>query len=100
MKVKFWGVRGSVATPGQDTVRYGGNTPCVEVTDDKTLIVLDAGTGIRPLGLDLMRRFPKGKRLDGHLFITHFHIDHIQGFPFFNPFYVPDNHFTIYGKAS
>ncbi len=97
MKVKFWGVRGSVATPGQDTVRYGGNTACLEVSDDKHLVILDAGTGIRPLGLDLLKRVPKGTKINGHLFITHFHVDHIQGFPFFNPFYAPDNHFTIYG---
>jgi phosphoribosyl 1,2-cyclic phosphodiesterase len=97
MKVKFWGVRGSVATPGQDTVRYGGNTACLEVSDDKHLVILDAGTGIRPLGLDLIKRYPQGTKISGHLFITHFHVDHIQGFPFFNPFYAPSNHFTIYG---
>jgi phosphoribosyl 1,2-cyclic phosphodiesterase len=97
MKIRFWGVRGSIATPGQDTVRYGGNTPCVEVWDNRNLIILDSGTGIRPLGLDLMKRFPANTRIEAHLFITHFHVDHIQGFPFFHPFYLPGNHFTIYG---
>ena len=65
--------------------------------DNRNLIILDSGTGIRPLGLDLMKRFPANTRIEAHLFITHFHVDHIQGFPFFNPFYVPSNHFTIYG---
>jgi phosphoribosyl 1,2-cyclic phosphodiesterase len=97
MKIKFWGTRGSIATPGQDTVKYGGNTSCVEVTDGETLVVFDSGTGIRPLGLDLMRRTPPGRKIHGHIFISHFHLDHIQGFPFFVPVYVPGNAFTIYG---
>ncbi|MBI4396848.1 MAG: MBL fold metallo-hydrolase [Elusimicrobia bacterium] len=97
MRVKFWGTRGSIATPGQDTVKYGGNTSCVEVSDDQTLVIFDAGTGIRPLGLDLLKRFPDGKRIHGHIFISHFHLDHIQGFPFFVPVYKQGNSFTIYG---
>jgi phosphoribosyl 1,2-cyclic phosphodiesterase len=97
MKIKFWGTRGSIATPGQDTVKYGGNTACVEVSDDKTLLIFDSGTGIRPLGMDLLKRTPKGARIQGHIFISHFHLDHIQGFPFFVPVYVPGNSFTIYG---
>jgi len=97
MKIKFWGTRGSIATPGLDTVKYGGNTACVEVSDKDTLVIFDSGTGIRPLGLDLMKRIPKGQRIHGHIFISHFHLDHIQGFPFFVPVYIPGNAFTIYG---
>src|SRR5262245_12633542 len=80
-----------------DTVKYGGNTACVEVSDEETLLIFDAGTGIRTLGMDLMKRFAPGKKIDGHLFISHFHLDHIQGFPFFVPVYVSGNSFTIYG---
>jgi phosphoribosyl 1,2-cyclic phosphodiesterase len=96
VKVKFWGTRGSIATPGQDTVRYGGNTSCVEVSDDKNLVIFDAGTGIRLLGLDLLKRANNGG-IRGHIFISHFHLDHIQGFPFFVPVYIKGNAFTIYG---
>lgn len=90
MKVKFWGVRGSIPCPGPETVRYGGNTLCVEVrTDDGGLIILDSGTGIRPLGLHLMKEesFQTGKG-QGDILITHGHWDHIQGFPFFVPAYI------------
>src|SRR5688572_33385202 len=97
VKIKFWGTRGSIATPGMDTVKYGGNTSCVEVSDDKTLVIFDAGTGIRPLGLDLLKRTPKGAPIRGHIFISHFHLDHIQGFPFFVPVYGSGNSFTIHG---
>jgi phosphoribosyl 1,2-cyclic phosphodiesterase len=96
LKVKFWGTRGSIATPGLETVKYGGNTSCVEVSDDKTLVIFDAGTGIRPLGLYLLKRF-ESKPIDGHIFVTHFHLDHIQGFPFFVPVYSSKNSFSIYG---
>ena len=89
MKVKFWGVRGSVPTPGPSTVEVGGNTACVEVrTDDDVLIIFDAGTGIRNLGLSLMQEsFANGGKV-GHLFFSHTHWDHIQGFPFFAPAFI------------
>lgn len=89
MKITFWGVRGSIPCPGKDTVETGGNTACVSVeTDDGTLIIFDAGTGIRLLGADLMQRdFAQGGKT-GHLFFSHTHWDHIQGFPFFMPAFV------------
>ena len=92
MYVRFWGTRGSIASPGEGTARYGGNTSCVEVrAGDGTVIVLDCGTGARELGLHLVRTLPSPMRL--HLFIGHTHWDHIQGFPFFAPLYQP--HRTI-----
>jgi phosphoribosyl 1,2-cyclic phosphodiesterase/CheY-like chemotaxis protein len=94
--VRFWGVRGSIATPGPGTVFYGGNTTCVEVRADGELIVLDAGTGIRPLGLALAKEFG-GKPLHITLLLTHTHWDHIQGFPFFVPAYNPKNNVHILG---
>ncbi|MDP6357412.1 MAG: MBL fold metallo-hydrolase [Planctomycetota bacterium] len=95
MKVKFWGVRGSIPSPGQGTVRYGGNTACVEVFCGDTLIILDAGSGIRMLGNDLLRRYQSPIQAD--ILMSHFHWDHIQGFPFFVPAYIPGNRFTIHG---
>jgi len=95
LRVKFWGTRGSIATPGPATARYGGNTSCVEVRYGTTIIVLDAGTGIRELGNALLKEF--GRRpIEAHLFVGHTHWDHIQGFPFFVPAYVPGNRFFIY----
>jgi phosphoribosyl 1,2-cyclic phosphodiesterase len=94
--IKFWGVRGSVPTPGAATVRYGGNTSCVEVRADGEIIVLDAGTGIRPLGLDLSQEF-NGSGFNMTLLITHTHWDHIQGFPFFLPAYEPKNTIRVLG---
>ena len=95
-RVKFWGVRGSIASPGPATVFYGGNTSCVEVRADGEIIVLDAGTGIRPLGLSLAREF-NGHPLNITLLLTHTHWDHIQGFPFFVPAYNPKNTVRILG---
>jgi phosphoribosyl 1,2-cyclic phosphodiesterase len=97
MKVTFWGVRGSIPTPGPDTAEYGGNTSCVEIrTDRGDLIILDAGTGIRKLGQKLMREFD-GRAIHGHLLIGHTHWDHIQGFPFFLPAMAAGNTFGVSG---
>lgn len=94
MKITFWGVRGSIPTPGKQTVRYGGNTPCLEVRlDDDELIILDAGSGIRNFGEDLINN---GESLNAHLLITHPHWDHIQGFPFFKPAFISGNELTIF----
>jgi phosphoribosyl 1,2-cyclic phosphodiesterase len=96
MRVTFWGTRGSIATPGPDTARYGGNTSCVEVRAGGQLLVFDAGTGVRQLGLAMMREF--GDRpFTVHLFISHTHWDHIQGFPFFVPAYSRDVTINVYG---
>jgi phosphoribosyl 1,2-cyclic phosphodiesterase len=95
--VKFWGTRGSIPTPSSWTRVYGGNTSCVEVRFDDTIFVCDAGSGIRELGKDLISRNPRPKLL--HLFITHTHWDHIQGFPFFGPAYLPDTEIRIYGQS-
>lgn len=96
MKATFWGVRGSIAAPGPKTARYGGNTPCVEVRAGGELIVIDAGTGIRELGLSLLKE-AAGKPIAGSLLVGHTHWDHIQGFPFFTPLYLPTSRFSVYG---
>jgi phosphoribosyl 1,2-cyclic phosphodiesterase len=94
--VRFWGTRGSIATPGPKTLRYGGNTACVEVRLGPTIVVLDCGTGVRELGNSLVREFD-GKSLNLHMLLSHTHWDHIQGFPFFLPAYQPQTVITIYG---
>lgn len=96
MRVRFWGVRGSIPAPGPATARYGGNTPCVEIQAGGELLIVDAGTGIRELGLDLLAR-AAGAPVVGRLFIGHSHWDHIQGFPFFTPLFLPSTRFSIYG---
>jgi phosphoribosyl 1,2-cyclic phosphodiesterase len=99
-RVQFWGTRGSIPSPGPTTVRYGGNTPCVEVrTSSGWLIVLDAGTGIRELGRSLIAR-ANGAPIRGDIYLTHAHWDHIQGMPFFGPLFQQGNHFTIWGPKS
>jgi phosphoribosyl 1,2-cyclic phosphodiesterase len=95
-RLKFWGVRGSIPVPGSTTVRYGGNTSCVEVRADGEIIVLDAGSGIRPLGMALESEFGS-KPITIALLITHVHWDHIQGFPFFVPAYNDKNSIRIFG---
>lgn len=95
--VKFWGTRGSIPTPASWTRVYGGNTSCVEVRFGETIFICDAGSGIRELGKDLLRREPKPTEL--HLLITHAHWDHIQGFPFFAPAYSRENKIRIYGRS-
>lgn len=100
LRVQFWGTRGSIPSPGAKTVRYGGNTPCVELrTPDGWLIILDAGTGLRELGRSLLSR-ANGAPIKGDIFLTHAHWDHIQGIPFFGPIFQRGNHFTIWGSHS
>lgn len=94
MRLRFWGTRGSIATPGRSTVHFGGNTLCVElITNAGQRIIFDCGTGARALGLDLMANAPKPIR--GNILLSHTHWDHIQGFPFFAPLFVPGNEFRI-----
>jgi len=110
--VKFWGVRGSIPVPGKDTVEFGGNTTCIEIiSSENRRIIFDAGTGIRVLGNEMMQQeFGQGKG-QAHIFFTHTHWDHIQGFPFFTPAYIgkkdlkgervesESNVFDLYGAA-
>jgi phosphoribosyl 1,2-cyclic phosphodiesterase len=96
--VRFWGVRGSIPTPGPRTRRYGGNTSCLEVRSATTICIFDAGTGLRELGSALMRA-PTGEGLKLHLFLSHPHWDHIQGFPFFGPAYDENTTLWVYGPA-
>jgi len=99
LRARFWGTRGSVPSPGARTVRYGGNTPCIELrTADDSLLILDAGTGIRELGHALLDR-ADGTPISGDIFLSHAHWDHIQGLPFFAPFFRSGNHFTIWGSS-
>jgi phosphoribosyl 1,2-cyclic phosphodiesterase/ActR/RegA family two-component response regulator len=98
LTVGFWGTRGSIATPGPATTLYGGNTACVELRSGQDILIFDAGTGIRELGRSLVEEF-KGRALTLHLFISHTHWDHIQGFPFFMPVYTPSTTLHVYGSA-
>ncbi len=93
IRVKFWGVRGSVPVPGTATSGIGGNTSCVEVRCGESLLVFDGGTGLRLLGKSIVKEMP----LELHLFFSHVHWDHIQGFPFFGPAFVPGNTIHMYG---
>jgi phosphoribosyl 1,2-cyclic phosphodiesterase len=96
VKVKLWGTRGSIPSPGEDTVRYGGNTSCVGITlSDGSLLALDAGSGIRNLGLHLD---DEPRRL--HILLTHLHLDHIQGLVFFAPAFRPQTELVIWGPSS
>ncbi|NEO53765.1 MAG: MBL fold metallo-hydrolase [Okeania sp. SIO3B5] len=94
--VEFWGVRGSIPTPGSSTVRYGGNTSCVEMRVGEKRLIFDGGTGLRVLGLNLMKQMP----VEAHIFFSHTHWDHIQGFPFFVPAFMPVNKFHIHGAIA
>ena len=98
--VTFWGTRGSISTPGRITEKYGGNTPCVTISCQDTTVILDAGTGIRNLGLELLREADgEGAPLTLHLLLSHTHWDHIQGLPFFQPAYRENTRLTIYGSS-
>jgi phosphoribosyl 1,2-cyclic phosphodiesterase len=94
--VHFWGVRGSIACPGAETVRYGGNTSCIEMRVAGHRLIFDGGTGLRVLGQTLLSQMP----LEAHMFFTHSHWDHIQGFPFFVPAFIKGNCFKIYGAIA
>jgi phosphoribosyl 1,2-cyclic phosphodiesterase len=94
--VQFWGVRGSIPCPGPHTVRYGGNTPCVAMQVGGKRLIFDCGTGVHVLGQSLLPQMP----VEGHIFFTHSHWDHMQGFPFFTPAFIKGNKFNIYGAIA
>jgi len=100
LSVRFWGVRGSIPCPGPDTFIFGGNTTCLEIRAGKNLVVIDAGTGIRSLGDQLLDRNYFPSPVDADLFITHTHWDHIMGFPMFAPLYIPQAKLRIRGPVS
>jgi phosphoribosyl 1,2-cyclic phosphodiesterase len=96
MRIKFWGVRGSTPTPQADNLRYGGNTPCLEFrSDGGSLLIVDCGSGLRVLGKALAKEF-SGRPIRAHVLLTHYHWDHIQGLPFFEPLYNKANQFHFY----
>ncbi len=97
MKVKFWGVRGSIPSPGADTVVFGGNTSCISADFGDDLIIFDAGTGLRLLGNAILARSQRPRL---HLFLSHLHWDHIQGFPFFAPAYRAEYSLDVYGQGN
>lgn len=100
MVLKFWGVRGSIPTPGPQNMRKGGNTSCLEVRlPTGQALIIDGGTGVRPLGVALAEE-AKGRPSDLHLFLTHFHWDHIQGIPFFQPLYSKENSVSFYSMKT
>ena len=101
MRLTFWGVRGSIPAPGKSTVKFGGNTSCVEIylEDINKVIILDAGTGIRELGNSLLSRYKPGT-LNCNIFLSHTHWDHVQGFPFFSPAFIGGNVFNVYGPIT
>jgi phosphoribosyl 1,2-cyclic phosphodiesterase len=99
IKIKFWGTRGSIPTPGRYFIKYGGNTSCVEIRCGDTIIICDAGSGLRELGASLIHEFGADPQ-QFHILISHTHWDHIQGFPFFSMAYLPGNEIIFYGGNS
>jgi phosphoribosyl 1,2-cyclic phosphodiesterase len=100
LSARFWGVRGSIPCPGSNTVVFGGNTSCIEIRADERLIIIDLGTGIRPLGDWLIAHELKQGYISADIFITHTHWDHIMGFPVFSPMFIPTSKFHIWGPVS
>ena len=98
--VRFWGVRGSIPCPGPRTVKFGGNTSCLEIRADKRLVIVDSGTGIKPLADYLMANDFKNHPLEMDIFISHTHWDHIMGFPMFTPIFIPGTKIRILGPVS
>ena len=94
ISLQFWGVRGEIATPGKETVLYGGNTSCLQIKIGEKCLIFDAGTGIRELGNKFLSQMP----IEAYMFFTNCHWDRIQGFPFFVPAFIPGNKFHIYGS--
>ncbi|RKY00213.1 MAG: MBL fold metallo-hydrolase [Spirochaetes bacterium] len=101
MLLRFWGVRGSIPTPGPETVKYGGNTTCLEIRlNNGKIIIIGAGSGIRALGNKLVMEDMKKGPLDIDLFLSHTHWDHIMGFPFFTPIFIPGNKIRVHGPVN
>ena len=97
MNIRFWGVRGSIPSPGPDTAGVGGNTSCVEVRHGDSVLILDTGTGVRRLG-ESMLRAAAGRPIEASILFSHVHWDHIQGFPFFTPIFNPATKLHLYGN--
>ena len=102
MKVTLWGVRGSIPVPGPSTVRYGGNTACIEVRygNSNKLLIVDAGSGIKPLGDKIVREDLPNGPVKAKLFLSHTHWDHIIGFPFFTPIFIPGTELEIHSPTN